>query len=254
MKKWIVAIAALATGLALGGIAAAQTTTAPAAAPAPPAAPAPDWVVAYNAGVQTDYIFRGLSQTNSNPSVFAGIDATYKGVFYLGAWTSNVNFKTLAGDTSTSEEVDLYGGWRPSTDGYNFDFGVQYYGYLDQPSRSKVDYTEIYAKVSKTYGAFTPGAAIYYSNQYSYHSGKGYYAELNGSFTLDPEWTMSGAVGHAEYSDLVSAASYNTWNVGLTWAFMPHLGVDVRYYDTDAHKFYGDAGKGRMVAALKATF
>ena len=250
MKRWIVALAALAAGLALGGIAAAQTT----AVPATPPAPTPDWVVAYNVGVQTDYVFRGISQTNNSASVFAGVDATYKGAFYLGAWTSNVNFKALAGDTSTNEEVDLYGGWRPTVEGYNFDLGVQYYGYLDQPSHAKVDYTEIYAKVSKAFGAFTPGAAIYYSNQYSYHSGAGYYAEVNGAYTVDPKWTVSGALGHFEYNDLPSGASYTTWNLGATYALTSKLGIDVRYYDTDAHSFYGDSAKGRVVAQLKATF
>lgn len=253
MKKWIAALAAFATGVALASVASAQST-APAAAPAAPAAPTPDWVVAYNVGAQTDYVFRGLSQTGGKASLFGGIDATYKGQFYVGTWTSNLDFKKLAGDTKTNEEVDLYGGWRPTVDGYNFDFGVQYYGYMHQPKGAKVDYTEVYAKVSKAFGNFTPGAAIYYSNQYSYHSGKGYYAELNGSYTLDPAWSVSGALGHYEYSDLPSAASYNTWNAGVTWGFMPHLGLDVRYYDTDAHKFYGSPGKGRFVAQLKATY
>lgn len=262
MKKWFAALAAFATGVALATVASAQSTATPAApaasaapaAAAAPAAPTPDWVVAYNVGAQTDYMFRGLSQTGNKGSLFGGIDATYKGQFYVGAWTSNVDFTKLAGDTRTNEEIDLYGGWRPTVDGYSFDFGVQYYGYMHQPTGATVDYTEVYAKVSKAFGNFTPGAAIYYSNQYSYHSGKGYYAELNGSYTVDPAWTLSGAIGHVEYSDLPSAASYNTWNAGLTWGFMPHLGLDLRYYDTDGHAFYGTSAKGRFVAQLKATF
>lgn len=249
--------AILATGVC--GAALAQTTPAPGTpAPSIPAAPAPaptpDLVIAYNFGAQTDYVFRGLSQTNEKASAFAGIDATYKGQFYVGAWTSNLDFSKLAGDPSTDEEVDIYGGWRPVAVGFNFDFGVQYYGYIDQPKHTKVDYTEVYAKVNRGFGPLTVGGSFFYSDQYSYQAGAGDYAEINASYTVDPKWTVSGAVGNAHFDKKTVDLSYNTWNLGVTYAVNSTVSLDVRYYDTDEHKFYGDAGKSRVVAALKATF
>lgn len=235
------------------GAALAQTTPAPAPAAAP-TPPTPDLVIAYNVGAQSDYIFRGLSQTNQHISGFAGIDATYKGQFYVGTWTSNVDFSQLAADPSTKEEVDLYGGWRPSAAGFNFDFGVQYYGYVDQPKHATVDYTEVYAKVTRSFGPLTAGASFYYSGEYSYHAGSGDYAELNASYTIDPKWTVSGAFGNAHFEKHTVDDSYNTWNLGVTYAVTPAVSLDLRYYDTDDHSFYGNAGKAHVVAALKATF
>ena len=132
------ALAFAATTLTAGA-ALAQTTpapgvpapSAPAAAPAPPT---PDLVIAYNVGAQTDYVFRGLSQTNQHMGRASPVSMRpTRACSTPGAWTSNVDFSKLAGDTSTDEEIDLYGGWRPTAAGFNFDFGVQYYGYVDQP-------------------------------------------------------------------------------------------------------------------------
>lgn len=225
----------------------ASTPASPAAAPAPPA---PDLVVAYNVGVQTDYVFRGVSQTNSKPSVFGGIDLTYKSFAYLGTWTSNLDFKPF-GDTHTNEEIDLYGGIRPTYEGFNFDFGVQYYGYVNQPDNAPaVDYTEVYAKVTRAFGPATWGASVFYSPQFTGHTGDAEYYEVNLAYTINPKWSASGAVGHQE---IEKATSYTTWNAGVTYAITDHLGLDVRYYDTDEHSI-AKPYKARVVAALKATF
>ena len=237
----------------------AQTTVTPSPAPgsSPPASPAPaptppapDLVIAYNIGVQSDYVFRGVSQTNSDPSVFAGIDLTYKSFFYLGAWTSNLDFKPF-GDTHTNEEIDLYGGIRPTYEGFNFDFGVQYYGYVNQPNNfPAVDYTEVYAKVTRAFGPATLGASVYYSPKFTGGTGDATYTEANIAYTIDPKWSVSGALGHQE---IQKATSYTTWNAGVTYALTDHLGIDVRYYDTDEHGL-GSPYKARGVVALKATF
>ncbi|MDP9104211.1 MAG: TorF family putative porin [Pseudomonadota bacterium] len=251
----------LLTGAAalLAAPAYAQTTVTPspapgastAAAPAPaPAPPAPDLVIAYNVGVQSDYVFRGVSQTNNNPSAFAGIDLTYKSLFYAGAWTSNLNFKPF-GDTHTNEEVDLYGGIRPVVNDFNFDFGVQYYGYLNQPNNfPAVDYTEVYAKVTHAFGPATLGASVYYSPKFTGGTGHATYTELNAAYTINPKWSISGLVGHQA---IEKASDYTTWNAGVTYALTDHIGIDLRYYDTDSHSF-GEVYKSRAVVALKATF
>ena len=67
--------------------------------------------VSFNVGVGSDYVFRGVSQTEEDFAVSAGIDVT-KDLFYAGAWASNVSY---AGDDETSIETDLYLGVRPVT-------------------------------------------------------------------------------------------------------------------------------------------
>jgi uncharacterized protein (TIGR02001 family) len=233
-----------------------------------PAASGPTLAIVYNVGAQTDYMFRGLSQTTEGASGFAGADATY-GEYYAGVWTSNVN---LSGNTATTpdQEIDLYGGWRPTVAGFAMDFGVQYYGYVDSPKHVRAEYTEVYVKASRTFGAFTPGIAFYYCPKFwdlvTTAPGKvneETYTELNGAYVVDKKWTVSGAVGYVAVSlNTPTEASpkfkdYTTWNLGATYAVTDKVNLDLRYIDTesDAHKFFGKSyAAGRVVAQLKATF
>ena len=58
---------------------------------AAPASAQTDVDVAFNVGVVSDYVFRGVSQTDEEPAIQGGIDIT-AGSFYAGVWGSNVDF------------------------------------------------------------------------------------------------------------------------------------------------------------------
>src|SRR5262245_27466518 len=74
-----------------------------------------------NGGFTTDYVFRGISQSNENVAVQGGVDLTC-GHFYAGVWGSSVNF----GDEN-SAEIDLYGGYKTMVGRFALDFGFIYY-------------------------------------------------------------------------------------------------------------------------------
>lgn len=224
-------------------------SAAPQAAPAAAPNATPDFNITFNAGVASQYVFRGVSQTDGDVQGFGGVDATYK-QFYAGTWASNVDFSPF-GDRSTSAEIDLYGGVRPTYGGLSFDLGVQYYAYANQPNYlPHVDYVEVYGKVTKAIGPATVGASIYYSPSFTGATGDGVYSEGNVAYTVTKKISASGAIGH-QYIE--NGASYTTWNVGGTYALTDHLGLDLRYYDTDEHRL-GHPYGSRVVAALKATF
>ena len=81
----------------------------------------------FNVGVASDYVFRGVSQTEENPQLSDGWDYC-NGIFYAGGWASNVDF----GD-GTDAEIDLYAGVKPTWGDVTFDFGAIYYGYVNAP-------------------------------------------------------------------------------------------------------------------------
>jgi uncharacterized protein (TIGR02001 family) len=223
------------------------------------AAPTPDWSVTYNFGAQSDYIFRGISQTNERPSGFAGIDVTYKNQFYVGAWTSNVDFSP-SGDHSTNQEIDLYGGWRPTFAGVNFDLGYIYYGYRNQPHGLRESYSEVYLKGSHAFGPFTLGASAYHSPNFPGITRTADYYEVNAAYALSGSWSLSGAVGRQfESGALIDAGGYvcdfdySTWNAGVTYAINDHTSLDLRYWDTNQHQM-GSIYHSHVVLMLKATF
>jgi len=201
--------------------------------------------VSWNVAATSDYIFRGVSQTQENPAISAGVDLT-NGAVYAGAWASNVDF----GDDSDAE-VDLYGGWRPEVSGWALDLGGVAYLYTGQPDGADYDYVELKAAASRAVGPATVGSAIYYSPDFFGASeDEATYLEANAAFTPVDRWTVSGAVGRQWVS---SELDYASWNLGAAYALTDHLTVDVRYHDTDQHDF-GDSYGARAVASLKATF
>ncbi|MEN8761748.1 MAG: TorF family putative porin, partial [Thiogranum sp.] len=59
-----------------------------------------------NLGVQSNYYFRGITQTDDNAAVSGGIDYAHDSGFYVGTWLSNVDF-----GGKEDVEVDGYAGF-----------------------------------------------------------------------------------------------------------------------------------------------
>src|SRR6476659_10763403 len=121
MRKIILsAVAAIA--LATPALAADKKVAA--AAPPEPYNP---WDVAFGGGVTSDYIFRGITQSNHKPSVSAYFEPRYNVTkdlqYYAGVSAESISFPNRA-----AAEVDVYGGIRPTFGAFAFDIGV--WGYL----------------------------------------------------------------------------------------------------------------------------
>ncbi len=230
MKAMKIALAAAAATVALSGAAMAE-----------------ELKLAYNVGVVSDYVFRGVSQTQEDPAIQGGIDATY-GIGYAGIWASNVDF----GANDPSAEVDFYAGVRPTISDTALDLGVLYYSYTKDKGLTPgaYSYVELKAAASRPVGPGTVGLAVYYSPEFPGATGDAVYYELNGSVPVMKKLTLGGAVGRQQIN---KGIDYSTWNIGLTYAVTDKLGLDVRYSDTDEHglgKIYGS----RVAVGLKAAF
>ncbi len=106
--------------------------------------------------VTTDYVFRGVSQTDNGPAFQAG--ASYSAPFglYAGVWGSNVDF----GDGGPNFEVDYFVGWNKDlSDSWNLDLGVNRYTYEGaSDGYGNIDYNEYIAKLEWS-GPVTVGAS-----------------------------------------------------------------------------------------------
>jgi len=200
--------------------------------------------VSFNVGVSSDYVFRGVSQTDEEPQLFGGADLT-TGPLYVGAWASNVKF---AGDEDTNVEVDVYGGWKPQAGPFTFEVGGVYYAYLNQPAGSDYDYVELKAGVSRVVGPVTIGGLAYWSPEFFGETDEALYLEANVAAPLRPGLTLSGALGS---QDVSYDGDYTTWNLGLGMALSERLTLDARYWDTDAAEF-GEIYEERFTVGLKA--
>ncbi|OYW28550.1 MAG: hypothetical protein B7Z44_08005 [Caulobacter sp. 12-67-6] len=231
MNIFKIALASAAATVALSGAAMAQDTLD----------------LSYNVGVASDYVFRGVSNTQEDPQIFGGVDASY-GIGYAGVWASNVDF----GTDDPSVEIDLYAGVKPTVGDTALDFGIVYYGYVDDKGATpgQYSYVELKAAASRPLGPATVGLSMFYSPEFPFESGKAFYYEVNGALPLMDKLTLSGALGQQE---IEFAGDYATWNVGLSYAISDNLTADVRYSDTGVHSF-GDIYGERVAVSLKAAF
>ena len=91
-------------------------------------APAIAVEVTANGGVMSEYIFRGLPQSDGKASAFAGLDITESG-FYIGSWTAMVDDAFVGSDDGL--EVDLYGGYSGEVGELTFGIGATAYFYTN---------------------------------------------------------------------------------------------------------------------------
>jgi len=201
--------------------------------------------VNYNVALTSDYVFRGISQSDENVALQGGIDWN-NNLFYAGGWASTVDLADI------DYEVDLYAGVKPTAGNFNFDFGVVYYAY---PQEDDANATELKAAVTYPLGAGSVGAAYYTNTDDTFDT---YYAEVNGAYPINDKFAVSGAFGTQEIAD---AGSYNTWNLGVAYNITENYSVDLRYHDTDFKRSdFGafdegyDLVKERVAVTLKAAF
>ena len=134
-KKTLMAAAVVAAFSTAGGAFAADAAPAEAKSP---------HTLTGNAGIFSQYIFRGLKQTNGKPAFQGGFDYAHESGFYAGTWMSNVSWlkenqtsiqnKVLQeGGTyggGGSLEADFYGGYKLGlAEDVTLDLGTLYYYY-----------------------------------------------------------------------------------------------------------------------------
>lgn len=241
--------------------------------------------VSYNVGLFSQYIFRGLSQTDSMPALQGGVDYAHDSGFYLGSWASNVSWPrdSYGGNGSFYEsggslEIDVYGGYKTELgkSGVTLDVGALQYYYPGRKTSSawaKINTTEVYGALS--YGWLQAKYSQVVSNdawgwgKYKVDGEKSgsnadgtYYAELNATIPvgdLIKSSYLSGvtAIAHVGRQDFSGKAndyaSYTDYKLGLQKAF--ENGVNVGGYWTttnaaDSAWTYDGQNVGRSTGTL----
>ncbi|MGO3934446.1 TorF family putative porin [Rhodopseudomonas pseudopalustris] len=272
MNKTILSVAAV---LAIGaGSASAADLPAKVYTKAPVLAPAFNpWDIAFGTSISSEYLFRGISQSNQKPSVSGYFEPRYNVTkdlqLYAGVSGSSISFTNRA-----AMELDGYAGIRPTFGPVAFDFGVWYYGYpggqcIDTVQgggvfcpvgssaiangnwmKRDVSFYEVYGKVNYTFNDnFSLGANVFYSPNFLNFGTDGTYASVVGKVIAPSSWYgttgigsyLSGEFGRQwlgttdGFYAFTPLASYNTWNVGLGFTYSVFT-LDLRYTDTNLNK------------------
>jgi uncharacterized protein (TIGR02001 family) len=244
-------VASLVAGLLLAGPALADGLPGKGRPKAPEVSDGRPCTVSANVGYTTDYVFRGISQSNEDAAVQGGVDFAC-GRFYIGTWGSSIAF-------GNGTEIDVYGGYRTKTGPVNWDLGFIYYAYPGAASYLDLDYFEFKVAASgEVWKGGTLGGTVFYSPEYTGNNGEVWTWEVSFSQALPKVGifapTVSVLYGRSDFQD-DGSLSYGYWNAGLTLAFHDRWSLDLRYWDSENSGFaYGPLGDERFVASLKYTF
>ena len=259
MKKALCA-AAIATACCVPFVASAQT--------AAPAKAEPEYTITGNAGLFSDYRFRGFSQTDYNPAFQGGFDFAHKSGFYLGNWNSNVSSGIYNG---ASLEMDFYGGYKATFGEFGLDVGTIYYYYPG----TGLDPAGVDAKNWEVYlgGSWGPLSAKYYYSFTDFFGLKAPGVDTKGSQYLDLTGTFDlgsgfGVVAHAGWQKIKNGKSVNliddqVWDykLGVTYdiaasgwiAGAAVVGTSEKNLFTESNLVDG-AGKTSVVVSISKTF
>lgn len=191
-----------------------------------------------NVGLYSQYVYRGLTQTNEKPALQGGFDYAHSSGFYAGNWNSNVSWISDTAQTaaagiiatqpppntaipavSASLESDFYAGYKGSiTDDIPYDVGFlryQYWGkYENFPT--KPDTSELYASIG--YKWVTAKYSYSLGDTFGIADSKGSdYIELNASFPVSSKWTIAAHVGKQRFKVASTDGDYTDYKLGASY-------------------------------------
>ncbi len=220
-----------------------------------------------NIGLFSQYIFRGLTQTNNDAALQAGADYTHSSGFYLGTWASNISWlKENATQANGTEiglygsgghiEVDFYGGYKFSlSEDMTVDLGTLYYlypGNIGAAYRNlypvgteipKADTWEVYYALTWKWISFKLSYSVMNKTFGVADSRGSAYFDLSANYPLTKQLTLNAHMGKQQFAgvDRRNAAangfirtnndvySYKDYKLGLSYALPRDLTVGAFY-------------------------
>jgi uncharacterized protein (TIGR02001 family) len=205
-------------------------------------APAPEHTLTGNVGLFSQYIYRGITQTNEKPALQGGFDYAHSSGFYAGIWGSNVSWiSDPVNGVSASLELDTYFGFKNSFAGdFSYDVGFLRYNYPGSYPAGfvKPDTNEIYGALGYKW----------ITAKYSHSLGDTFgvdnatntnYIDLSANFEVADKLMLGLHAGKQTYKGNIGGVSndslftYTDYKVSLTKDINGYM-VGVAYTDTDA--------------------
>lgn len=204
--------------------------------------PAP---ISWEVSAVSDYLFRGVSQTNGKPTLQANLTWTTPMGLYVGSTVSGVDF----GSGSPHAEVDYTVGYGHTlSDAVALDVSLSRYTYS---GASMLNYNELIT--TATFAEHYTATVGYSSNIWN-SSSTGWYYAVGGQWGLPKDFSLSANVGRNLYRDnlAVGVEDYTDWNVGVSKAF-GITEVALGYYGTDGtgRTNFGKLANSRLMLSVK---
>lgn len=218
----------------------------------------PDNEVSFNAGLVTDYRYRGISQTRLKPALQGGADyVNNPSGFYAGTWLSTIKWTKDAGGGG-DVEWDLYFGKKGEiAKDVSYDVGVLGYVYPSNGLSPNANTAEIYGQVGfgPAYVKYSHSVTNLFGFSDSKNSG---YFDIGANIDVAEGLVLNLHAGHQNVKHN-SAFSYTDWKVGVTKDF-GFLSASLAAVGTNTDTYVGpgpdfkNLGKTALVLSVTKTF
>ena len=194
----------------------------------------------------SDYVFRGVSQSDGGPALQAGVTAAWDPGWYGSAWASTVEFGP---DDDASVELDLLAGWAGDAGkDWTVDVALVHYVY---PGESFDDSSELLLSAEWRERLLLSAA---WSDDSLATGRPGTYVSAGGRFSLGKEWrlemlagtTFAGTLDHGGYAHL-EVRAVRAWG-----SF--ELQIAGHALESTAQDIFGDAADSRLAVTVTKSF
>jgi len=175
----------------------------------------------------TDYVFRGVSYSDSNGAVQLGGDVSFDSGFYLGAWGSTIDISSESGG-QRDFQLDYYLGYTLDVSN-KWSVGANIVSYNFPGAEGLFDYDYFEYSLAINYND-----RVWFEYSFSPDIFNSHYSAQN--FELYTEWQLGGELtlgvgaGFYDVSNL-TGSDYSYWQFGVTRPFGA-IDFDLRYFDT----------------------
>jgi uncharacterized protein (TIGR02001 family) len=225
--------------------------------------------LSFNVGIDSDYRYRGISQTKGKPALSLGADYASSSGWYLGTWASTLTWQNDDSQINLGLlELDFYGGYKFNLDALDLDLGILHfeYPYKNSPSGPGrlspfgTNTTDWY--VATTYKKLT----LKYSQSFTHFFGDpdfvgSKYIEASAPFDLGDNFSLIAHIGRQTFQNsMYTKARYTDISLTLRKNFSNGLEASLIAVSTNALRedYTSDNGnfdgKPALIIGLKYIF
>lgn len=203
------------------------------------------------AAITSNYVFRGVSQTENNAAVQVGATYQFPIGLYFNIWGSNVKFP----ESDAYMELDTIAGWRGDLfkENFRYDLSISRYNY---PDESDLTYNELVGVFSYQIFVLTLG---YSQDEYATHQ-TGTYVNMGINYTIPEKYvfhvkelSILATAGHSSLSR-DAGNSYNDYYIGLTKAFNDIYSATAAWTTTNGRQHDSPYDSTHIFAQVAANF
>lgn len=202
-----------------------------------------------SATATSDYVFRGVSQTQEDPALQLGAKLAFDNGLYVGGWTSNVDYGDAVGSNA---EIDGTVGWSGElAKDWALDANLTRYTYPGTNDGFDLDYNELVGTLTWKNRWF---GTLGYSNDVFASGEPGTYVQVGGKFPINDQWRIEAAVGHYDLQDALGD-SYQHATVSAIYAYKKaEFRVTGHATSGSTKDLFGDVGASRVEFAAAINF